>query len=94
MSATIPTAQAAARPQATAPLPTPTPTLSGGSDRVGLACAACLPAHEHDCSGFARAVAATLGVTLAGLADEIVDLLRHGAGWQPVADGPAAATAA
>ncbi len=68
--------------------------VSGAGDRVSLACAACLPAHEHDCSGFVHAVAATLAVTIAGLADEMVDLLRHGGAWRPLADGPAAMAAA
>ena len=86
------------------PMPLATPQLSphvappapvpAAADRVGFACAACLPAHQHDCSGFVHAVAATLDVTIAGLADEMVDLLRHGGAWRPLADGPAAVVAA
>ena len=70
--------------------PVPAATL----DRVAAACAACFPAHEGDCSGFARAVAASLAVALAGEADQIVELLRHDPAWEPVAGGPAAAAAA
>ena len=62
---------------------------------VVAACQANYQAHIGDCSGFARAVAAAVGVPLAGLADQIVDVLRAGAdGWTVVADGIAAATAA
>jgi hypothetical protein len=59
-------------------------------DRVTAACVACYAAHQGDCSGFARAVAAQLGVTLSGIADEIVDTLRTSPEWTPLANGVAA----
>jgi hypothetical protein len=57
------------------------------------ACEAEWDAHQSDCSGFTKAVATRLGVTLTGMADDIVDEIQH-APWSPVADGPAAAQAA
>ena len=57
---------------------------------VREACEACLPAHQHDCSGFARALASELGVALTGLANQIVDTLRAGGAWRQLPDGPAA----
>jgi hypothetical protein len=63
-------------------------------DRVKDACAACFAANANDCSGFARAVAAQLGITLAGLADDIVETIRTSPQWTPVANGVAAAQAA
>ena len=64
------------------------------ADQVKAACEACFDAHEDDCSGFARAVAAQLGVPLAGLANAIVDTIDGGEGWTPLDDGVAAADAA
>jgi hypothetical protein len=64
------------------------------SDRVRAACENCFEAHKSDCSGFARAVADELGVTLQGLADQIVETLRSGAGWTPLKNGVAAAQSA
>jgi hypothetical protein len=63
-------------------------------DRVQQACADCFDAHHDDCSGFARAVAGVLGVTLAGLADQIVDTIRAGGDWRPLTNGVAAARSA
>ena len=63
-------------------------------DRVREACEACFADHEDDCSGFARAVAAQLGVPLAGLANQIVDMISSGNGWETLEDGVAAADAA
>ncbi len=62
--------------------------------RVRGACVTSFAAHKHDCSGFARAVSGQVGVPLDGLADQIVDVLRHGEGWSHIEDGPAAAEAA
>ena len=53
------------------------------------ACEAEWDGHKSDCSGFARAVATRLGVTLTGMADDIVGEIAA-APWSPVADGPAA----
>ena len=59
------------------------------------ACQGNFAAHQHDFSGFACAVAAALGVPLAGNANQIADIVRTGSdGWQPLADGVAAAAAA
>ena len=63
-------------------------------DVVRDACEACFAAHESDCSGFARAVAAELGVPLQGLANDIVEVIESDGGWEPLADGVAAADAA
>jgi hypothetical protein len=63
-------------------------------DRVIAACKACYAANKGDCSGFARAVAAQVGVPLVGIADEIVDTLRTSAEWTPLANGIAAAQSA
>ncbi len=57
------------------------------------ACEAEWDAHQSDCSGFAKAVATRLGVTLTGMADDIVGEIRQ-APWSPVTDGPTAAQAA
>jgi hypothetical protein len=59
-------------------------------DPVRDACEANFAAHSGDCSGFARAVATQLGVTLTGLANDIVDTLRGGGAWTALADGIAA----
>ena len=54
------------------------------------ACEAEWDAHKSDCSGFAKAVGIRLGVTLTGMADDIVDEIQQPP-WSSVADGPAAA---
>jgi hypothetical protein len=65
------------------------------AEDLKAACEACYDAHVGDCSGFARAVAQQLGVTLAGLADQIVGVLRAGQdGWTLLPNGTAAAAAA
>jgi len=63
-------------------------------DQVKEACEACFEAHKDDCSGFARAVAGQLKIPLHGLANEIVDTIRGGNGWKPLANGVAAAQSA
>ena len=64
--------------------------------RVEDACAEHWDAFKGDCSGFARAVARDLGVTLAGDANALADLIAaaKGGGWRRLDDGPAAAKAA
>ena len=64
------------------------------TDRVRDACEACFEAHKSDCSGFVRAVGSTLGVPIAGLANDIVAALRSGGEWRPLPDGVAAAASA
>src|SRR6185312_14288840 len=63
-------------------------------DTVRDACDACFEEHKADCSGFVRAVAAKIGITVQGLANEIVDALRAGDPWRPLPDGVAAAASA
>jgi hypothetical protein len=58
------------------------------------ACEAEWDAYKGDCSGFAKAVAVKLGVTvLTGQANDIVGEIKQ-APWTLLADGPAAAQAA
>jgi hypothetical protein len=63
-------------------------------DRVRDACEANYAAHTADCSGFVKAVGTALGVTLTGLANDIVATLQTGGDWAPLTDGVAAAKAA
>jgi hypothetical protein len=53
------------------------------------ACIAQYQQHIGDCSGFAKAVAAALGVSLEGMANDIVDQIQA-APWTALADGIAA----
>ncbi|HEV2334663.1 MAG TPA: hypothetical protein VGS13_04130 [Stellaceae bacterium] len=62
--------------------------------RIKAVCEACFDANEDDCSKFARAVAAGLGVSLAGSANNIVDTIEGVPGWVALDDGVAAADAA
>jgi hypothetical protein len=57
------------------------------------ACEAEWDAHKGDCSGFARAVAGRLGVTLTGMANDIVREIA-GPPWSAIDGGVAAAEAA
>jgi hypothetical protein len=52
-------------------------------------CEANFDAHTSDCSGFLKAVAGSLGITITGMADDIVDAI-HSAPWTPLPDGIAA----
>ena len=60
-------------------------------DPVKQACEACFAPNANDCSRFARAVAAELGVPLSGQANDIVDTIRNSPDWTRLADGVAAA---
>ena len=51
------------------------------------------PANKGDCSGFVKDVAASLGVSLSGRANDIVDQIA-GPGWTKLTDGKAAKHAA
>lgn len=51
------------------------------------------PANKDDCSGFVKDVAASLGVSLSGQANDIVDQIA-GPGWTKLTDGKAAKQAA
>jgi len=50
------------------------------------ACEAEFDAHSHDCSGFVKAVAEDLGITLSGMADDIVNEIQQ-APWTKLTDG-------
>ena len=52
-------------------------------------CEAHFDAYSHDCSGFLKAVAGSLGIAITGMADDIVDAI-HSAPWTPLPDGIAA----
>ena len=52
-------------------------------------CEADFQQHIADCSGFAKAVAGDLGITLTGMANDIVDQIQA-APWTLLADGIAA----
>jgi hypothetical protein len=60
-------------------------------DAVKDACEACFADHANDCSGFAKAAASRLRVTLQGLANDIVDEVRRDAEWTRLANGVEAA---
>lgn len=64
------------------------------STRIQNACEAQWSAHKSDCSAFARAVAASLGVRLTGDADAIASHVATSSDWANLQGGPAAATAA
>jgi hypothetical protein len=64
------------------------------ADKIETACIAEFPAHSGDCSGFVKAVGASVGVTITGQANEIVDALQAGGDWVKLAGGPAAQAAA
>jgi hypothetical protein len=57
------------------------------------ACEAEWDAHKSDCSGFAKAVGLRFGITLNGLADDIVGEIAT-TPWAPLKDGVAAAASA
>ncbi len=52
-------------------------------------CEAHFDAYSHDCSGFLKAVAGSLGIAITGMADDIVDAI-HSSPWTPLPDGIAA----
>ena len=57
------------------------------------ACEAEWEAHKSDCSGFAKAVAGRFGVSLTGLANDIVDAIKTSP-WSLLQDGVAAVASA
>src|SRR5665213_1442996 len=57
-----------------------------GSDAVVAACKANWEAHKSDCSGFAKAVATDIGVSLSGMANDIVDEIQQ-LPWSTTLDG-------
>lgn len=65
-----------------------------GAKRIIDACEDEWPANKSDCSGFVRDVAAILGVSLTGQANEIVDQVVSAAGWTQLDDGKRAKEAA
>jgi hypothetical protein len=56
-------------------------SLATTPNKIQAACIRLLPANAGDCSAFARAVCAELGVTLSGQANDIVAQLTAANGW-------------
>jgi hypothetical protein len=54
--------------------------------RIVAACIKHWPGQKHDCSGFVKAVAADLGVSLSGQANDIYKQIRS-AGWTAIGTG-------
>jgi len=65
------------------------PTNTTPQQTIIDTCEAEFDAHSDDCSGFVKAVANDLGITLTGMADDIVDEIQT-APWTTLADGIAA----
>ena len=71
------------------------PPDTKGSNKVCSACVSQYHAHTGDCSGFVKAVARTLNLTInQGNADAITQSLSMGGGWTVLSGGAAAAAAA
>jgi hypothetical protein len=68
-------------------------STSAQANKIIAACEAEWPTFSADCSGFVKHVGGRLGVTLTGLANEIVDQIRQPV-WRRLADGKAAKDAA
>jgi len=64
-------------------------TVTTPQQQIINACEAEFQNHIADCSGFAKAVAGSLGIPLAGMANDIVDQIQASA-WTVLADGIAA----
>jgi hypothetical protein len=77
------------RPPDADALPTAPPNVT----RIKAACEGEWPANKSDCSGFVKDVAAELGITLTGDADDIVDEIQK-AGWRHLGSGSEAKAAA
>lgn len=60
--------------------------MNANAQKVIDACEEVFDDNSDDCNKFAKAVAATFGVTLTGNADAIVDQVQ-GDGWTSLADG-------
>lgn len=69
------------------------PSMTSKAAAIIAVCEHEWPNAKSDCSLFVRNVATQFGAALTGNADAIVDQIS-GTGWQPLADGSAAATAA
>ncbi len=59
---------------------------TSGSGRVVSTCEEKWDAHKCDCSGFVKAVASELGITLNGMANDIVDEIQ-GEPWVVIQNG-------
>lgn len=68
-------------------------TGNAKAQRITAVCERVWDVHKSDCSGFAKAVATELGVTLTGQANQIVGDIRSDT-WEKLADGVAAKAAA
>lgn len=67
--------------------------INPGAKKIIDACEDEWPANKSDCSGFVKDVAAALGVSLSGQANDIVDQIT-GPEWTKLTDGKAAKQAA
>jgi hypothetical protein len=70
-------------------MPMSVATLNPNAQRIVDACADLWPNQHDACNRFSIEVASRVGVTLTGIADQIVDQIR-GPGWTRLTDGPAA----
>ena len=61
-------------------------TKTAAAQQVIDTCEADFDAHSGDCSGFVKAVALDLGITLTGLANSICDQIQTD-DWEQLADG-------
>jgi hypothetical protein len=61
--------------------------------RIIAACEDAWPEHKHDCNSFVKTVASSLGISLHGNADSIVDQISM-TPWQSLSDGVSAKHAA
>lgn len=64
----------------------------GSNDPVIRACEGEWDAHKNDCSGFVRAVAADLGVSLSGLANQIIASMSSSPAWSDLGTSASQAT--
>jgi hypothetical protein len=71
-----------------APLPT---FCSIHAQKIIDACEQHWDEHSGNCSGFVKAVAASLGIVLSGQANDIVDFVMDNNSWYDVSSGPDAA---
>jgi GH24 family phage-related lysozyme (muramidase) len=67
--------------------------LTSTADKIIATCEDKWDANKSDCNAFVKAVATEYGITLAGVADDIVDTIK-GSGWEQLSDGIAAKAAA
>jgi hypothetical protein len=62
--------------------------MDNNADPVIVACETEWESWKSDCSGFAKAVAARLGVNLSGQANELIDYLTRAPEWRSLGADP------